>query len=196
MIRTLTLLATTALLAGCAAMNSLTSDVASYSAWPADRKPGSYAFERLPSQQARPERLRPIPFHAQRTDRPSLPLVDHKRKFHRRAVASESLDQLDLCLEITLLLIETANRVGILLCQARSIDVLLSALEQSMRTREDLLLKLLLAQCGVAHDRDSRHLDLRPRVDCHRDFTSASRRGDSKNTHVRRSVANPASQCT
>jgi hypothetical protein len=29
--------------------------VSSYSQWPADRKPGSYAFERLPSQQTRPE---------------------------------------------------------------------------------------------------------------------------------------------
>ena len=66
MIRTLTLLATTALLAGCAAMNSLTSDVASYSAWPADRKPGSYAFERLPSQQLRADRARLIEDSARR----------------------------------------------------------------------------------------------------------------------------------
>jgi hypothetical protein len=42
-------------LAGCAAMRSLDSDVSSYSRWPAERKPASYAFERLPSQQARPE---------------------------------------------------------------------------------------------------------------------------------------------
>ncbi|MBE0547739.1 MAG: DUF4136 domain-containing protein [Rubrivivax sp.] len=41
------------LLAGCAAMNSLSTDVSSFGEWPADRKPGSYAFERLPSQQAR-----------------------------------------------------------------------------------------------------------------------------------------------
>ena len=66
MIRTLTLLATTALLAGCAAMNSLTSDVASYSAWPADRKPGSYAFERLPSQQLRADRAQLIEDSARR----------------------------------------------------------------------------------------------------------------------------------
>jgi len=44
------------LVAGCATLNSVTSDVHSYSQWPQGRKPSSYAFERLPSQQARPER--------------------------------------------------------------------------------------------------------------------------------------------
>ncbi|MDE2614413.1 MAG: DUF4136 domain-containing protein [Burkholderiales bacterium] len=44
------------LLAGCAAMNTVTSEVVSYGDWPAGRAPGSYVFERLPSQQARPER--------------------------------------------------------------------------------------------------------------------------------------------
>lgn len=42
-------------LAGCTTLNQLTSEVSSFSQWPAERKPGSYAFERLPSQQARPE---------------------------------------------------------------------------------------------------------------------------------------------
>jgi hypothetical protein len=55
MFRTLTLLTATALLTGCAALNTVTSEVSSYSAWPADRQPGTYAFERLPSQQARAE---------------------------------------------------------------------------------------------------------------------------------------------
>ncbi len=41
------------LLSGCAAMRSVTSDVSSFGEWPAERKPGSYAFERLPSQAAR-----------------------------------------------------------------------------------------------------------------------------------------------
>lgn len=40
-------------LGGCAALNTLHSDVSSFGDWPAGRKPGSYAFERLPSQQAR-----------------------------------------------------------------------------------------------------------------------------------------------
>lgn len=40
-------------LAGCAALNNVTSEVATYGEWPAGRQPGSYAFERLPSQQAR-----------------------------------------------------------------------------------------------------------------------------------------------
>jgi hypothetical protein len=51
------LLAGTALaaigLGGCAAMRNMSFDVSSFGEWPADRKPGSYAFERLPSQQAR-----------------------------------------------------------------------------------------------------------------------------------------------
>ncbi len=66
MIRTFTLLAATALLAGCAAMNNLTSEVSSYSAWPAERKPGSYAFERLPSQQLRADRAQLIEDSARR----------------------------------------------------------------------------------------------------------------------------------
>ncbi len=40
------------LLAGCGAMRSVSSDVASYGDWPSERKPGTYAFDRLPSQQA------------------------------------------------------------------------------------------------------------------------------------------------
>ncbi len=51
------LLACTALaavgLGGCAAMRNISFDVSSFGEWPAERKPGSYAFERLPSQQAR-----------------------------------------------------------------------------------------------------------------------------------------------
>jgi Domain of unknown function (DUF4136) len=41
-----------ALLAGCAALNTVTSDVTTFSEWPAQREPGRYAFERLPSQKA------------------------------------------------------------------------------------------------------------------------------------------------
>jgi hypothetical protein len=43
-------------LAACAALNAVTSEVSSFSEWPADRKPGSYAFERLPSQKANAQR--------------------------------------------------------------------------------------------------------------------------------------------
>lgn len=66
MTRTLTLLAAAAVLAGCAAMNQLTSEVSSYSAWPADRKAGTYAFERLPSQQLRVERAQKVEDSARR----------------------------------------------------------------------------------------------------------------------------------
>ncbi len=40
-------------LGGCAAMRTVSSEVASFGDWPAGRAPGRYAFERLPSQQAR-----------------------------------------------------------------------------------------------------------------------------------------------
>jgi hypothetical protein len=46
------LLAATLALSGCAALNTVSSDVSSFGEWPADRKAGTYAFERLPSQQA------------------------------------------------------------------------------------------------------------------------------------------------
>jgi len=41
-------------LTGCANLSGVTSDVTSYSSWPSDRKPATYVFERLPSQQAQP----------------------------------------------------------------------------------------------------------------------------------------------
>jgi Domain of unknown function (DUF4136) len=41
------------LVAGCATLNSVTSEVSSFGEWPAGRAPGTYAFERLPSQQQR-----------------------------------------------------------------------------------------------------------------------------------------------
>jgi hypothetical protein len=49
------LLSGAAVLSGCAALNTVDSEVSTYSQWPAERKPGTYAFERLPSQQARPQ---------------------------------------------------------------------------------------------------------------------------------------------
>ena len=51
-IRALAMLVAAATLAGCAALNTITSDVTTFSEWPADRRPGRYAFERLPSQKA------------------------------------------------------------------------------------------------------------------------------------------------
>lgn len=42
-----------AVLSGCASLNTVDSDVSTYSQWPAGRKAGTFAFERLPSQQAR-----------------------------------------------------------------------------------------------------------------------------------------------
>jgi len=47
------LLAGLAVLGGCATVHTVSSNVASYGEWPSERKPGSYAFDRLPSQQAR-----------------------------------------------------------------------------------------------------------------------------------------------
>jgi hypothetical protein len=49
----LPLVAAAVLLTGCAALSSLTTDVSSFGEWPSDRKAGTYAFERLPSQAQR-----------------------------------------------------------------------------------------------------------------------------------------------
>lgn len=54
------LLASLLSLTACAGFTSLSSDVSSFGAWPAERKPASFAFERLPSQvknSARQDRL-------------------------------------------------------------------------------------------------------------------------------------------
>lgn len=39
-------------LAGCAALNTVHADLSTWGDWPAGRAPGSYAFDRLPSQQS------------------------------------------------------------------------------------------------------------------------------------------------
>ncbi|KPF57408.1 hypothetical protein D621_08355 [beta proteobacterium AAP51] len=46
------LLAGALALSGCAALRSLSTEVSSFGEWPAERQAGTYAFERLPSQQA------------------------------------------------------------------------------------------------------------------------------------------------
>jgi hypothetical protein len=43
------------LLAGCASLGQFNAEVSTFGTWPADRSPGSYAFDRLPSQQANAE---------------------------------------------------------------------------------------------------------------------------------------------
>lgn len=43
------------MLGGCAGMTAINSQVSSFGNWPEGRKPGSYVFERLPSQQTRAE---------------------------------------------------------------------------------------------------------------------------------------------
>jgi hypothetical protein len=50
-------LAAAALLAGCASIGTVTAEVSSFGEWPADRKPGTYAFDRLPSQQQRADEV-------------------------------------------------------------------------------------------------------------------------------------------
>lgn len=45
------------LLGGCAGLNQLSAEVATFGDWPAGRAPGRYAFERLPSQQARADEV-------------------------------------------------------------------------------------------------------------------------------------------
>lgn len=45
-----------ATLGGCAALNQVSSEVSTFGDWPAGRAPGTFAFDRLPSQQARADR--------------------------------------------------------------------------------------------------------------------------------------------
>ena len=49
--RLILIAASAAALAACSGPYTVSADVSSYGAWPADRKAGSYAFDRLPSQQ-------------------------------------------------------------------------------------------------------------------------------------------------
>jgi hypothetical protein len=44
--------ASAVVLAGCASIRSVSTEVSSFGEWPAERQAGTYAFERLPSQQA------------------------------------------------------------------------------------------------------------------------------------------------
>ncbi|HSW24938.1 MAG TPA: DUF4136 domain-containing protein [Burkholderiaceae bacterium] len=54
-IRTWITLALALGMGGCASVSTLQAQIASYGQWPAGRAPGSYAFDRLPSQQAQPD---------------------------------------------------------------------------------------------------------------------------------------------
>lgn len=56
MLKFLSTLAFTLVLGGCAAFNNVSNEVSTYGPWPTDRKPATFVFERLPSQQAHPER--------------------------------------------------------------------------------------------------------------------------------------------
>jgi hypothetical protein len=53
--KSITILVLAIVLGGCASLNQLSNDVSTYSLWPADRKPATYSFERLPSQQTNPQ---------------------------------------------------------------------------------------------------------------------------------------------
>lgn len=57
MFRFIVLLTAALTLGGCASFNRLNSEVSTYGPWPADRKPTTYAFERLPSQEAAADKL-------------------------------------------------------------------------------------------------------------------------------------------
>lgn len=56
MLRILSVAAIALLLGGCAAFNNLNNQVSTYGSWPAERRPSTFVFERLPSQQVHPER--------------------------------------------------------------------------------------------------------------------------------------------
>lgn len=64
--RTLVALATVAVLGGCASFDTIDNEVSSFSRWPAGRAPATYAFERLPSQQAAPQQAQMLEDAARR----------------------------------------------------------------------------------------------------------------------------------
>ena len=66
MIRTIGAVLAATALAGCASLNNVESDVSSFSRWPAGRTPSTYAFERLPSQQANPQQAQVLEDTARR----------------------------------------------------------------------------------------------------------------------------------
>ncbi len=66
MTRTLAALIAGAALSGCAALYNIDADVSSFSRWPAGRGPATYAFERLPSQQAHPQQAQMLEDAARR----------------------------------------------------------------------------------------------------------------------------------
>jgi len=66
LIRTIGAVLAATALAGCASLNNVESDVSSFSRWPAGRSPSTYAFERLPSQQADPQQAQVLEDSARR----------------------------------------------------------------------------------------------------------------------------------
>ena len=66
MTRTLAALIVGVALSGCASLHNIDADVSSFSRWPAGRGPATYAFERLPSQQAQPQQAQMLEDAARR----------------------------------------------------------------------------------------------------------------------------------
>jgi hypothetical protein len=66
MTRTLVALIAGAALSGCASLYNVDADVSSFSRWPAGRGVTTYAFERLPSQQAQPQQAQMLEDAARR----------------------------------------------------------------------------------------------------------------------------------
>jgi Domain of unknown function (DUF4136) len=64
--RTVAILVSAAALAGCASLSAVDADVSSFSRWPTGRAPSTYAFERLPSQQAQPQQAQMLEDAARR----------------------------------------------------------------------------------------------------------------------------------
>ena len=66
LIASLSLASAAVLLSACASLNDVAADVSSYSRWPTGRSAGTYVFERLPSQQARPQQAQMLEDSARR----------------------------------------------------------------------------------------------------------------------------------
>lgn len=86
------------LLAGCAGMRSLSTEVSSYGPWPATRKPTTFTFDRLPSQMAQPT-------EQDRVEAAALPALE-AAGFKQAATK----DQADVLVQVGAQVVETNDR--------------------------------------------------------------------------------------
>jgi hypothetical protein len=90
-------LAVTLALGGCAGISTVAVEVSSQGDWPATRKPGTYAIERLPSQQAHPE-------EQDRIEAAALPALEGA------GFVRASMDEADVLIQVGARIFEVPSR--------------------------------------------------------------------------------------